>query len=66
MTLRARKNNPKKCKGCGAYKGHHPLCSYISAEEAKRDLRRYYSLWLILELKIRAIEKVLRKGWEDK
>ena len=38
-----------KCEECNAYNSHSPLCSKIDLTEAKKQLERYYSLWLSKE-----------------
>ena len=40
----------RKCKECGAYKGHHPLCKNITGNEAKKQLVMYYDLWIANEM----------------
>ena len=39
----------RKCKECGAYKGHSPRCSKISKKEAIKQLNQYYELYLKYE-----------------
>ena len=40
------KDERKKCNECGAYGGHSHDCSHIDLEDAKRQLKQYYDLWL--------------------
>lgn len=51
----------KKCKECGAYHGHAPECSLMSGEYAKSELKRYYRVWLEMEMKHRKFDKGLYK-----
>ena len=58
----------RKCKDCGAYNSHHPLCPSITGKEAKKQLAMYYEQWLALELQRRALNlkphfKRERKGY---
>ena len=49
----------QKCKECGAYHGHAPECSLMSGEYAKSELKRYYRVWLEMEMKHRKFDKGL-------
>lgn len=39
-------NEENKCPECEAYHGHHPLCSLMTDEEARNQLKKYYQAWL--------------------
>ena len=56
-------NKAKKCRSCGAYKGHGPRCPKIGLKEARKQLKMYYESWLKLETRERKIRKMFRIGW---
>lgn len=43
----------QKCPECSACGGHHPRCSLIGEDEAKRQLSFYYDLWVTKETDVR-------------
>lgn len=55
----------KPCVECGAFDGHHPLCSLIDLDSAKKQLTQYYKLWLEQETDVRKREAWARKRVAD-
>ena len=51
----------KKCVTCGAYIGHHPLCSAIDLRSAREEAKKYYEIWLNNQKILKKIQKLLLK-----
>jgi len=58
-----------KCPECKSFNGHHPKCSLITFDEAKKQLVQYYDLWLEKEKWVRKRSNMFRhlsNKWKGK
>lgn len=55
-----------KCIECGAYHGHSPICSLMSEEYAKSELKRYHEAWMSIEMEHRRSSALYNKNAQDK